>query len=407
MFKAVFLVLSIMGYFQNLRTIKFYQTKTTPDVVNVQVVKKQSLTTPTYTKSPAVSDIERNPFLKKTTGVKKPVHEAATKVDTVNESGDQETASQVIEDFADADAFDDEMNIEEMDDNVDFDEPMVEDEPEPEKEDPKLDNRGFIEQKTVVSKDVVKGWRSGKAVQQTPTTDVVIDLSKFPLTQVELTNPETGDTSTEEVLKMFWFDAYEDAMKHPGMVWLFSKVWIESAKAFVSCCLNVKNIPRRIYLAKREVHCDHKTGEPLPGDKEVNTMDLYNEFNNKIAKRYKILEHKCRPVEKCYAFEDSSIPNVGQYLEVIYSSNYPALPSDLKGETFSKVFGTPQTALEMFLLEQKLKGPGWIYVKGAVPHTPPTSWCKLEALANDPNNVLPANIQEDAPPLVLLSLKTG
>ena len=60
-------------------------------------------------------------------------------------------------------------------------------------------------------------------------------------------------------------------------------------------------------------------------------MDLYNEFNSKIAKRYKIMEHKCRPVEKCYAFEHNDIGNVGQYLEVVYSSNFPALPSDLKG----------------------------------------------------------------------------
>ena len=61
-------------------------------------------------------------------------------------------------------------------------------------------------------------------------------------------------------------------------------------------------------------------------------MDLYNEFNGKIAKRYKISEHKCKPVKKWYAFEHADIPNEGQYLEVVYSSNYPALPADLKGQ---------------------------------------------------------------------------
>ena len=370
------------------------------------MLKKPVLKKPTVTKSPMIKDTERNPFLKKSTGLKKPVLQ--TPAEPVDGSGDQVPASQVIEEFEDGDGFEDDMTIEEdIVDNDDFSEPMVEESDEPVKEEPKVDNRGFIEQKTVVSKDAVKGWRAGATVEQTAAADITIDLSKFPLTKVDIPNTETGESISEEVLKMYWFDAYEDAMKHPGMVWLFGKVWIESAKAFVSCCLNVKNIPRRIYLAKREVRCDHKTGEPLPGDQEVTSMDLYNEFNDKIAKRYKILEHKCRPIEKSYAFEDSSIPNVGQYLEVIYSSNYPALPSDLKGETFSKVFGTPQTALEMFLLEQKLKGPGWIYVKGAVPHTPPTSWCKLEALANDPASVMVANVQDDAPPLILLSIKTG
>ena len=34
-------------------------------------------------------------------------------------------------------------------------------------------------------------------------------------------------------------------------MYLFGKVWIESAKAYVSCCVHVKNIERRIYLLPR------------------------------------------------------------------------------------------------------------------------------------------------------------
>ena len=206
---------------------------------------------------------------------------------------------------------------------------------------------------------------------------------------------------------MYWFDAYEDPMRHPGTVWLFGKVWIPAASSFASCCVTVKNIPRRVFLAKREVFADAKTGESLPGNKEVTDLDIYSEFNNKIAKRYKILEHKTRKVERSYAFEHTNIPDKGTYLEVLYSSDYPALPPDLKGETFSRVFGTPQTSLEFFLLEQKLKGPGWLYIKGAVPHAPPTSWCKLEAMVDDPYSVLPAEIQDDIPPLVVMTMKIG
>lgn len=51
----------------------------------------------------------------------------------------------------------------------------------------------------------------------------------------------------------------------PGVVWLFGKVWIESAKCFVSCCVTVKNITRKIYLAQREYRCDSRTGQPLSG----------------------------------------------------------------------------------------------------------------------------------------------
>lgn len=37
-----------------------------------------------------------------------------------------------------------------------------------------------------------------------------------------------------------------------GVVYLFGKVWIESAEAHVSCCVAVKNIERTMYLLPRE-----------------------------------------------------------------------------------------------------------------------------------------------------------
>lgn len=36
-----------------------------------------------------------------------------------------------------------------------------------------------------------------------------------------------------------------------GTVYLFGKVWIEKAKVYVSCCVTVKNIERRIYVLPR------------------------------------------------------------------------------------------------------------------------------------------------------------
>lgn len=37
-----------------------------------------------------------------------------------------------------------------------------------------------------------------------------------------------------------------------GVVYLFGKVWIESAQSHVSCCVSVKNIERTMYLLPRE-----------------------------------------------------------------------------------------------------------------------------------------------------------
>lgn len=53
-------------------------------------------------------------------------------------------------------------------------------------------------------------------------------------------------------------------------------------------------------------------GEP------VSIADVYEEFNNKIAEKYKILKFKSRKVVKNYAFELADVPSVSEYLEVLY-----------------------------------------------------------------------------------------
>ena len=72
---------------------------------------------------------------------------------------------------------------------------------------------------------------------------------------------------------------------------------------------------------------------------------------------------------------------------MLYGPQFPALPADLTGETFCRVFGTPQTSLEMFLLQQKIKGPGWLDISGAVPVSAQVSWCRLEATVAAPSQV--------------------
>ena len=119
---------------------------------------------------------------------------------------------------------------------------------------------------------------------------------------------------------------------------------MESAKAHVSCCLTVKNINRQIFLVKRDERVDARSGKPT-GD-GVSIKDVYEEFNGRVADRYKILEHKSKMSVKNYAFEHADVPESGEFLEVQYSAaKYPALPADLKGETFSRVFGANQVPI--------------------------------------------------------------
>lgn len=63
------------------------------------------------------------------------------------------------------------------------------------------------------------------------------------------------------------------------------------------------------------------------------------------------------------------------------------LAHDASGKTFSHVFGTTSNALELLLLETKMKGPCWLDVKAPQPVSNPTSWCKLQADCPEPRSI--------------------
>jgi len=87
---------------------------------------------------------------------------------------------------------------------------------------------------------------------------------------------------------------------------------------------------------------------------------VLQEFNEFIAERYKIMKFKSMKVTRSYAFGEKDVPVESEYLEVRYSSEFPALPADLAGATFSRVFGTNTSALEKLILDCRIKGPCWL-----------------------------------------------
>ncbi|XP_072850377.2 DNA polymerase alpha catalytic subunit isoform X4 [Pogona vitticeps] len=224
------------------------------------------------------------------------------------------------------------------------------------------------------------------------SSEIKVDSSQLPLISGE---------DGQQVFRFYWLDAYEDQYNQPGVVFLFGKVWIESAKSYASCCVTVKNIERTVYLLPREsrikLSSDQETENP------VTMMDVYQEFNDRVAEKYKIMKYKSKKVEKNYAFEIPDVPAKSEYLEVRYSAEYQQLPQDLKGETFSHVFGTNTSSLELLLLSRKIKGPGWLEIKNPQLSTQSVSWCKVELMALKPELV---NVVKDLPPppLVIMSL---
>uniref|UniRef100_A0A8C8MIY5 DNA polymerase n=1 Tax=Oncorhynchus tshawytscha TaxID=74940 RepID=A0A8C8MIY5_ONCTS len=280
-------------------------------------------------------------------------------------------------------------------DGVDFDEPMevgLEQEkegPANEEEEPETKPAVKVEPKAE-PQDLLGGtWGQEEGDSEAPV-EVQVDPSRLPLAE----GPEG-----ELMFRFYWLDAFEDQYSQPGVVYLFGKVWIESAKAHVSCCVSVKNIERTMHFLPRE-----RSGEET--DTPVGMMDVYQEVND-LSEKFKIMKFKSKKVEKSYAFEIADVPTESEYLEVRYSAEYLSLPSDLKGATFSKVFGTNTSSLEHFLLSRKIKGPCWLDIKTPQLSSVPVSWCKVEAVAMRSDLV---TVVKDLPPppltVMSISLKT-
>ncbi|XP_015196960.2 DNA polymerase alpha catalytic subunit isoform X1 [Lepisosteus oculatus] len=229
-----------------------------------------------------------------------------------------------------------------------------------------------------------------------PAVDVQVDSSRLPL----VVGPDG-----EQVFRFYWLDAFEDQYNQPGVVYLFGKVWIEPAQAHVSCCVAVKNVERSMYILPREHKVNLKTGEE--SDVRVTMMDVYQEFSE-LSEKYKIMKFKSKKAVKNYAFEIPDVPSQAEYLEVRYSAEMPQLPSDLRGETFSHVFGTNTSGLEHFLLGRKIRGPCWLDIRAPQLCSPSVSWCKVEAVATKCELV---SVVKDLPPpplvVMAISMKTA
>ncbi|KAL4705659.1 hypothetical protein ACJJTC_011221 [Scirpophaga incertulas] len=210
----------------------------------------------------------------------------------------------------------------------------------------------------------------------------------------------------EKVLRFFWLDAWEDKFVKPGVVYMFGKVYANPTnkkEGCLSCCVVVKNINRQIFLLPREYKLDPVTLEAT--DQEVTMMDLYEEFNSSIAGQLGLKEFKSRKVTKNYCFNLPDIPAQSDYLEVRYSATFPPPPMGQKYLSFSHMFGTNTSSLEIFLLEKKIKGPCWLEIKQPENVLAKVSWCKLEASCEKMENIIVRNDNGlEPPPLVLATI---
>lgn len=123
-----------------------------------------------------------------------------------------------------------------------------------------------------------------------------------------------------------------------------------------------------------------------------------------MATPNQIMKFKSRKVSLKYAFDLPDVPLESDYLEIKYSANYAKLSPELTGETFSRVFGTNTSSLELLLLERKIKGPCWLEVKNPQQASIQHCWCKLETHCLELEDISIYDTTAPPPPMVVMAV---
>ncbi|KAJ2669734.1 DNA-directed DNA polymerase alpha catalytic subunit pol1 [Coemansia sp. RSA 1085] len=207
-----------------------------------------------------------------------------------------------------------------------------------------------------------------KPAQGQSWMDVQLEIAKQP---AEPRQESIGDMENTGKLYVYWLDM----MEKNGALYVIGKQ--PCSQGFRSCCVKVTGLERNLFVLPR-----------LLKDERVPAVEVHKEFEA-LAMRQGVSSFGCKPVERKYAFEASGVPASAEYLKVVYGFDQPALPDNMSGETFERVFGTTYSALELFLLKRRIMGPCWLCVEGAqaVDHYNRVSWCRSEYVVGDPKAV--------------------
>ncbi|KAJ1990888.1 DNA-directed DNA polymerase alpha catalytic subunit pol1 [Dimargaris cristalligena] len=253
-----------------------------------------------------------------------------------------------------------------------------------------------------------------------PTLDDLTDkielTSDFNLPQfglnlaAKLENGESGVQSnpgdrellaSDGLLALFWIDAYEK----DGVVYLFGKVRHPSSGRYLSCCVSVQNIERNLFVLPREKLLD---ADGQPTDEDVTMHQVFQEVEQAMQKQ-RITKRRFKEVTRKYAFEIPEIPAEAGYLKVLYSFQQPSFEGPTAGKSYSHIFGTNTSALELFLTKRKIMGPCWLQLRNAQVQHRNLSWCRVEATVANPKDITPfsdtdANRPTDAAPLTVMTI---
>ncbi|XP_022741466.1 DNA polymerase alpha catalytic subunit isoform X1 [Durio zibethinus] len=227
-------------------------------------------------------------------------------------------------------------------------------------------------------------------------------------------------------LPFYILDAHEEFYgANMGTLYLFGKVKVGSG--YQSCCIVVKNMQRCVYAFPHnsifhndemvKLEKDAEESKISPSGFRTKLHDVASGLKNEVAQHLlnlNVSSFTMAPVKRQYAFERSDIPIGENYvLKINYPFKDPPLPLDLKGETFCTLLGTHSSALELFLVKRKVKGPSWLSVSkfSTCPATQRVSWCKYEIIVDSPKDIRISTSSKNTteiPPVVVsaINLKT-
>ncbi|XP_057948989.1 DNA polymerase alpha catalytic subunit isoform X3 [Malania oleifera] len=226
-------------------------------------------------------------------------------------------------------------------------------------------------------------------------------------------------------LPFYMIDAHEEIYgANMGTVYLFGKV--KAGTTYQSCCVIVKNMQRCVYAIPNHSVFQNDVVIKLEKDVEesrisraaflTSLQDAASGLKSELAKHLldlNVSTYCMAPVKRSYAFERSDIPAGENYvLKINYPFKDPPLSSDLKGETFCALLGTHCSALELFLVKRKIKGPSWLSVSSfsSCPAPQRVSWCKFEVTVDCPKDIRVSTYKNtvETPPVVVtaINLKT-
>ncbi|KIK69524.1 hypothetical protein GYMLUDRAFT_151355 [Collybiopsis luxurians FD-317 M1] len=203
-------------------------------------------------------------------------------------------------------------------------------------------------------------------------------------------------------LRFFWVDYLE----HQGELFFVGKLKDKTSGTWVSCCVNVKNLDRNLFVLPRTRRAEQgEDGEWYDTDEVPELTDVYRDFDAIRSKR-DIKKFRGKFVDRQYAFGDPDVPREKtKWMKVAY----PFTGNDARSPNIAKIFGTNTSAFELLVLKRKIMGPCWIEIKSPVIDNRGISWCKLEVVVEDPKDFNPASDMEDStlkatPPLNIMSL---